>query len=86
MKLSLDSIGYGGYFTAPGESLPLEEAFRKAATFGYDAVCIYAHRPLGFPLDLDKDRRKKLIDLAGKLGIASISEQEFLAKVGGGSP
>jgi sugar phosphate isomerase/epimerase len=67
MKLSLDSIGYGGYFTAPGESLPLEDAFKKAAAFGYDAVCIYAHRPLGFPLDLDKDRRKRIIDLAAKL-------------------
>ena len=54
MKLSLDSIGYGGSFTAPGESLPLEETFRRAAKFGYDAVCIYAHRPLGFPLDLQK--------------------------------
>ena len=54
MKLSLDSIGYGGYFTAPGESLPLGETFKKAAAFGYDAVCIYAHRPLGFPLDFDE--------------------------------
>jgi hypothetical protein len=24
MKLSLDSIGYGGYFTAPGEQTTLE--------------------------------------------------------------
>jgi sugar phosphate isomerase/epimerase len=69
MKLSLDSIGYGGYFTAPGESLPLEDAFKKAAEFGYDAVCIYAHRPIGFPMDLDKDRRKKLVDLAGELDL-----------------
>jgi sugar phosphate isomerase/epimerase len=69
MKLSLDSIGYGGYFTAPGESLPLEEAFKKAAKFGYDAGCIYAHRPLGFPLDLDQDRRKRLVDLALELDL-----------------
>ena len=53
MKLSLDSIGYGGYFTAPGESATLEEAMRRAARFGYDAVCIYAHRPIGFPMDID---------------------------------
>jgi hypothetical protein len=45
MKLSLDSIGYGGYFTAPGESASLEESMRRAARFGYDAVCVYAHRP-----------------------------------------
>ncbi|MFC1712632.1 sugar phosphate isomerase/epimerase family protein [Candidatus Poribacteria bacterium] len=67
MKLSLDSIGYGGYFTAPGEQAPLEEAMRRAAKFGYDAMCIYAHRPLGFPLDLTPDRRKKLQDLAREL-------------------
>ncbi len=69
MKLSLDTIGYGGYFTAPGEKLPLEEAAKRAAKFGYDAACIYAHRPLGFPLDLDQDRRKKLKDLAKSLDL-----------------
>ncbi len=69
MRLSLDSVGYGGYFTAPGEKLSLEDAFKRAAKFGYDAVCIYAHRPLGFPLDLNRDRRKKLKDLAGALDL-----------------
>lgn len=69
MKLSLDSIGYGGYFTAPGESATLEEAMRRAARFGYDAVCIYAHRPMGFPLDIDAGRRKALRDLAGQLDL-----------------
>ena len=63
MKLSLDVIGYGGYFTLPGEKLVLEEAVKRAAKFGYDAACIYAHRPLGFPMDLSSDRRKKLVDL-----------------------
>ncbi len=63
MKLSLDVIGYGGYFTAFGEKLALEEAVKRAAKFGYDAVCIYAHRPLGFPMDLSSERRKKLVDL-----------------------
>lgn len=67
MKLSLDTIGYGGYFTAPGERLSLEEAVKRTAKFGYDAACIYAHRPLGFPLDLDQDRRKKLKDLVKSL-------------------
>jgi len=68
MKFSLDTIGYGGYFT-DGECLPLEDAFRKAAEFGYDAACIYAHRPLGFPMDLDQDRRKRLKDLAAELDL-----------------
>lgn len=67
MKLSLDSIGYGGYFTAPGEQADLEEAMRRAARFGYDAVCIYAHRPVGFPMDLDAARRQRLRALAAEL-------------------
>lgn len=69
MKLSLDTVGYGGYFTAKGEKLPLEEGFKRAAKFGFDAVCIYAHRPLGFPMDLHLDRRKKLKELAAELDL-----------------
>ncbi len=69
MRLSLDTIGYGGYFTAPGERLSLEDAVRRAAQFGYDAACIYAHRPLGFPLDLDSNRRKRLKALYGELDL-----------------
>lgn len=68
MKFSMDTIGYGGYFTE-GEHLSLEDAFRRAAGFGYDAACIYAHRPLGFPMDLSQDRRKKLKDLAAELDL-----------------
>jgi len=66
MKLSLDSIGYGGYFT-DGESIPVEEALERAARFGYDAMCVYAHRPVAFPLDFDDHRRKRLKERAGEL-------------------
>jgi sugar phosphate isomerase/epimerase len=69
MKLSLDTIGYGGYFTKDSEKLPLEDAVRKAAEYGYDAACIFAHRPLGFPVDFDADRRKRLVDLYKKLDL-----------------
>jgi len=69
MKLSLDTVGYGGYFTKDYEHLSLEESIRKAAKFGYDAACIFAHRPLGFPLDFDSDRRKRLKDLYNELGL-----------------
>ncbi len=69
MKLSLDSIGYGGYFTAPGEQTTLEDAMARAARFGYDAVCVYAHRPIGFPMDIGADRRQRLRDLARQLDI-----------------
>ncbi len=68
MKFSLDTVGYGGYFT-DGEHVPLEEAFRRAARFGYDAACIYAHRPIGFPMDIDHDRRRQLRDLAAELDL-----------------
>lgn len=67
MKLSLDTIGYGGYFTKDYEKLSLEDSVRKAAEYGYDAACIFAHRPLGFPMDFDAQRRKKLVDLYEEL-------------------
>jgi sugar phosphate isomerase/epimerase len=60
-------VGYGGYFT--DEHVPLEEAFRRAARLGYDAACIYAHRPIGFPLDIDPERRRRLRGLAGELDL-----------------
>lgn len=69
MKLSIDVIGYGGYFTKNNEKLSLEDAVRRAARYGYDAACIFAHRPLGFPMDLSADRRKKLKDLYKELGL-----------------
>ena len=90
MKLSLDSIGYGGYFTAPGEQTTLEDAMRRASGFGYDAVCIYAHRPIGFPLDLGADRRKALKDLAQELDLEfgarniAICGAAYLSQIEGG--
>src|SRR3990170_3595116 len=69
MKLSLDVIGYGGYFTKDNDKLSLEDAIRRGAKFGYDAACIYAHRPLGFPMDLDSERRKKIVDLYKQLDL-----------------
>ena len=69
MKLSLDTIGYGGYFTKDFEKLSLEDSVRRAAKYGYDAACIFAHRPLGFPMDLDMERRKKLSELYKELGV-----------------
>lgn len=68
MKFSLDTVGYGGYFT-DGEHVSLEEAISRSARLGYDAACIYAHRPIGFPMDIDQDRRKRLVDLAAELDV-----------------
>jgi sugar phosphate isomerase/epimerase len=69
MKLSLDTIGYGGYFTKDYDKLSLEDSIRRAALYGYDAACIFAHRPLGFPLDLNADRRKRIKDLYEELDL-----------------
>jgi sugar phosphate isomerase/epimerase len=68
MKVSLDSISYASYFTQ-GESLSLEDVIRKAAHFGFDGVDVFPHRPMAFPMDLDKGRRKAHVDLAGSLGV-----------------
>jgi sugar phosphate isomerase/epimerase len=69
MKLSMDVVGYGGYFTEGRQALSLEDALERAARFGFDAACIYAHRPIGFPPDFDQGRRKRIRDQAGRLGL-----------------
>jgi fructoselysine 3-epimerase len=68
MKLSLDSVSYAGYFTS-GESLPLEEVLKKAATFGFDAIDIFPHRPMAFPMDISKDRRRRLVEMSQSLNV-----------------
>jgi len=69
MKLSMDTVSYAGYFT-DGEHVEIEEAMNRAAKFGFDAIDVFAHRPMGFPMDLDQDRRKRIVDHAGKLDLA----------------
>jgi hypothetical protein len=34
---------------------------------GSKSACIYAHRPIGFPMDLDSGRRKRICELAREL-------------------
>ena len=68
LKVSLDTVGYAAYFYE-GEPLTLEEAMHRAARFGFDAVDIWPHRPIAFPMDVSKDRRKKLVELAAELNL-----------------
>ena len=68
LKISLDVVGYAAYYYE-GEPLTLEEAMKRAAKFGFDGVDVWPHRPMAFPMDVSKDRRKKLVELAEELGL-----------------
>ncbi len=63
MKLCLDSVCHTGYFVQ-GEPGTLESVIEKAAAWGYDAVDVFPHRPMAFPMDVSEDRRKRLVELA----------------------
>ncbi len=63
MKLSLDSVCFTGYFF-DGPTATIEEVVERAGKWGYDAVDIFPHRPMAFPMDIDDDRRKRLVELA----------------------
>ncbi len=67
-KISLDTIGYAGFFY-DGPALTIEQAIERAAKYGFDGVDIWPHRPIGFPMDISSDRRKKLAEMAGELGL-----------------
>jgi sugar phosphate isomerase/epimerase len=68
MKLSLDCISYAGYFYE-GQVPSLEDVIKRAAEYGYDGVDLFPHRPREFPMDIDADRRKAIVDLAASLNI-----------------
>lgn len=68
IKQSLDAVNYGAYFY-DGRPLTMEEIVDRAAAFGYEAVDIWPHRPLCFPMDYDQDHRKSLLDYARSKGI-----------------
>jgi sugar phosphate isomerase/epimerase len=63
IKQSMDAVNYGGYFHEGGP-LTMKEIIDKAAEFGYDAVDIWPHKPLMFPMDWSKKERKELLEYA----------------------
>ena len=69
MRLSLDTIGYGGYFTAPGESLSLEESIKRAAKFGYDAAAFMPIAHSAFRWTSMTTAGRKSRDLYQELGL-----------------
>lgn len=68
IKQSLCALNYGAYFYS-GRALSMEEIVDRAAAFGYEGVDIWPHRPLAFPMDMTREKRKKLLDFAGSKGI-----------------
>ena len=68
IKQSLDAVNYGAYFY-DGRPLTMEEIVDRAVLFGYEAVDIWPHRPLCFPMDWDKPRRQSLLDYARSKGV-----------------
>ena len=61
-------MGYAAYFYE-GKPLTLEEIIERASRFGYEAVDIWPFRPLSFPMDINKKKRKKILDYAGSKNI-----------------
>jgi sugar phosphate isomerase/epimerase len=68
IKQSMDAVNYGAYFYE-GSPLSMFKIVDRAATFGYEGVDLWPHRPLAFPLDWKKDDRKKLLNYAKDKGI-----------------
>jgi sugar phosphate isomerase/epimerase len=68
LKVGLYSITYLGLWYR-GDALTLEQVIERAKQFGYDGVEIDGKRPHGDPLDMPKDRCRRLRNLAGDQGI-----------------
>ena len=68
IRQSLDAVGYAAYFWE-GTPLTLEEVIERATRFGYEAVDIWPFRPIAFPMDVDRKRRKKILEFAGSKDI-----------------
>ena len=62
MKLAYHTFAFGGRSWLP--SWTLEEAMRIIAELGFDGLELGAVRPHGFPADLDKTQRGKILDFA----------------------
>jgi sugar phosphate isomerase/epimerase len=68
IKQSLDAGNYGAYFYE-GRPLSMEEIIDRAVKFGYEGVDIWPNRPVCFPMDVNKERRKQILGYARSKGI-----------------
>lgn len=62
IKLGLYSISYGGIWYN-GPALSFEEFCKRARDFGFDGVELDNKRPMGCPLDIDKQRREEMVNI-----------------------
>ena len=72
MKIGIYSITYRGVWY-DGHALTLEELLRLAKTQGWEGVEFDTERPHAAPMDLTKDDRKRLRELAGELGMPIVA-------------
>lgn len=68
MKIGLYSITYRGVWYR-GQALDVFSLLRLAKQQGWEGVELDAERPHAAPMDLSRDDRKRLRDLAGELGL-----------------
>jgi len=68
MKLALHGITYAGLFYEGG-SLTIEQVIARAKQFGYNAVEVFAARPVCSPFDFDTNQAEKLRRYAEAQGI-----------------
>ena len=68
MKLALHGITYTGSFYEGG-SLTIEQVIARAKQFGYNAVEVFAARPVCSPFDFDTNQAEKLRRYAEAQGI-----------------
>ncbi len=81
MKFALLTVTYGGLFYK-GRALSLEHQIYKAKALGFDALAIETKRPVASPLDLNKNERNRIKQIAADEGIP-LCAVESLSNFGG---
>jgi len=68
IKIGLYSITYGGIWYE-GSALTFDELCKRAKDYGYDGVELDNKRPMGSPLDLNKQKRDEMVNSLKKYGL-----------------
>lgn len=68
IRIGLYSITYGGIWYE-GPALSFDELCKRAKEYGYDGVELDNKRPMGSPLDLNKQKRDDMLNSLQKYGL-----------------